>query len=73
MWRGFTATLGPERTVCNNFLASEQCWPETCAVRSDELELLNFVRLAPVIFVEVHTDQPITYAVADLLTELDQW
>jgi hypothetical protein len=70
--RGFIAALGPERTVYRTFLASEQCWRETRVVRPDELKLLDSVRLAPVILVEKRTDRPITYAVAELLAELDQ-
>jgi glutathione synthase/RimK-type ligase-like ATP-grasp enzyme len=50
--RKFIAALGPERTVYKTFLASEQCWRETRVVRSDELKLLDSVRLAPVIFQE---------------------
>ena len=50
--RKFIAALGPERTVYKTFLASEQCWRETRVMRPDELELLDSVRLAPVIFQE---------------------
>lgn len=50
--RKFIAALGPERTVYKTFLASEQCWRETRVVRPVELELLDSVRLAPVIFQE---------------------
>jgi glutathione synthase/RimK-type ligase-like ATP-grasp enzyme len=50
--RGFIDALGPERTVYKTFLASERCWRETRVVRPDELELLDSVRLAPVIFQE---------------------
>jgi glutathione synthase/RimK-type ligase-like ATP-grasp enzyme len=50
--RKFIAALGPERTVYKTFLASEQCWRETRVVRPVELELLDTVRLAPVIFQE---------------------
>ncbi len=50
--REFIATFGPEHTVYKTFLASEQCWRETRVLRPDELELLDSVRLAPVIFQE---------------------
>lgn len=50
--REFIATLGPERTVYKTFLATEQYWRETRVVRPEELELLDSVRLAPVIFQE---------------------
>ena len=50
--RRFIAELGPERTVYKTFLASQQCWRETRVVRPDELEMLDRVRLAPVIFQE---------------------
>lgn len=50
--RRFIAELGPEHTVYKTFLASEQCWRETRRVRHDELDLLDSVRLAPVIFQE---------------------
>jgi glutathione synthase/RimK-type ligase-like ATP-grasp enzyme len=50
--REFITALGPERTVYKTFLASEQCWRETRVVRPVELELLDSVRLAPVIFQE---------------------
>jgi hypothetical protein len=50
--REFIAALGPERTVYKTFLASEQCWRETRVMRPDELEFLDSVRLAPVIFQE---------------------
>lgn len=44
--------LGPERTVYKTFLATEDHWRETRVVRPDELQLLDRVRLAPVIFQE---------------------
>jgi glutathione synthase/RimK-type ligase-like ATP-grasp enzyme len=50
--RRFIAALGPERTVYKTFLATEQCWRETRVVRPVELDLLDTVRLAPVIFQE---------------------
>jgi hypothetical protein len=44
--------LGPDHTVYKTFLATEQHWRETRVVRSDELAMLDRVRLAPVIFQE---------------------
>jgi glutathione synthase/RimK-type ligase-like ATP-grasp enzyme len=44
--------LGPEHTVYKTFLASEQCWRETRIVRPGEVEMLDFLRLAPAIFQE---------------------
>jgi glutathione synthase/RimK-type ligase-like ATP-grasp enzyme len=50
--RRFIDELAPERTVYKTFLASEECWRETRVVRPHELELLDRVSLAPVIFQE---------------------
>jgi glutathione synthase/RimK-type ligase-like ATP-grasp enzyme len=44
--------LGPERTIYKTFLATEQCWRETRFIKPQELEMLNRVQLAPVIFQE---------------------
>ena len=50
--RRFISERGPARTIYKTFLASVHCWRETRLVRPDELELLDLVRLAPVIFQE---------------------
>ena len=50
--RRFVSELGNENTVYKTFLASEQCWRETRILRSSEIDMLERVRLAPVIFQE---------------------
>jgi hypothetical protein len=50
--RSFIAGLGPERAIYKTFIATEQHWRETRRLRSEELDLLDTVRLAPVIFQE---------------------
>ena len=50
--RQFIDDLGPGRTIYKTFVASEEHWRETRAIRSEELGLLDRVRLAPVIFQE---------------------
>ncbi|WNM61899.1 alpha-L-glutamate ligase [Candidatus Nitrospira neomarina] len=50
--RRLIAELGPERTIYKTFLASEQFWRETRLMRPEEMEILDRVRLAPVIFQE---------------------
>jgi glutathione synthase/RimK-type ligase-like ATP-grasp enzyme len=50
--RQFIADQGSARTIYKTFLASPQCWRETRVVQSDEMGLLDLVRLAPVIFQE---------------------
>ena len=52
MARGFIRELAPEPVIYKTFLANEQCWRETRIIRADELELLDTVSLAPVIFQE---------------------
>lgn len=48
----FADELGLDRTVYKTFMATEENWRETRLLRADELELLEAVRLAPVIFQE---------------------
>jgi len=48
----FVRELGPGRTVCKAFLASLDAWRETRLVTSEDLDRLDLVRLAPVIFQE---------------------
>jgi hypothetical protein len=50
--RTFAQELGPDATVYKTFLATEQHWRETRLLRMDEVDLLDRVRLAPVIFQE---------------------
>lgn len=50
--REFVRALGPRRSVFKAFLASELAWRETRLVREADLERLDAVRLAPVIFQE---------------------
>lgn len=50
--REFIAELAPEPVIYKTFLATEQCWRETRVVRADELQLIDSVSLAPVIFQE---------------------
>jgi glutathione synthase/RimK-type ligase-like ATP-grasp enzyme len=50
--RGFIDKLGIENTVYKTFLASETCWRETRILRPEEIDLLDRVQLAPVIFQE---------------------
>jgi glutathione synthase/RimK-type ligase-like ATP-grasp enzyme len=54
--RGFVEELGHERVVYKTFLATEQHWRETRVLRAEEVELLDRVRLAPVIFQELVPD-----------------
>lgn len=58
--REFIARTGPDRTVFKTFIATETHWRETRLVGEKEIELLDQVRLAPVIF------QQFVPAVADL-------
>ncbi len=51
--RRFVDTHGMDRTVYKTFLATEEHWRETRVLREEELELLDSVRLAPVIFQEL--------------------
>jgi hypothetical protein len=50
--RQFIADLGPERTIYKTFLATEQFWRETRLLCPEEMEILDRVQLAPVIFQE---------------------
>lgn len=50
--REFINEIGVSRTIYKTFLASEQCWRETRIMRPQELEMLDRVSLAPVIFQE---------------------
>jgi glutathione synthase/RimK-type ligase-like ATP-grasp enzyme len=58
--RRFVDEVGPGRTVYKTFVATEENWRETRIIRSEEVALLDSVRLAPVIF------QEYVAAVADL-------
>ena len=58
--RRFADEVGRERTVYKTFLATEDCWRETRMLRAAEVEMLDLVRFAPVIF------QEYVPAVADL-------
>ncbi len=50
--RQFVTNLGPVRTVYKSFLAQEQAWRETRVLRDAEVDRLDLVRHAPVIFQE---------------------
>ena len=50
--RRFVAELGCARTIYKTFLATEEHWRETRLLRDAELQQLEAVRLAPVIFQE---------------------
>lgn len=50
--RQFVKELGVERTVYKVFSATEHTWRETRVLREAELDLLDHLRLAPVIFQE---------------------
>jgi hypothetical protein len=50
--RRFSEEVGLERTVYKTFLATETHWRETRILRREELDLLDRVQLAPVIFQE---------------------
>ena len=50
--RRFIAVVGASKTIYKTFLATEQHWRETRVLRDEELQLLESVRLAPVIFQE---------------------
>ena len=51
--RAFVDRLGPNRVICKAFSATESHWRETRQVGAAEYELLDRVRLAPVIFQEL--------------------
>jgi len=50
--RAFVGSVGRERTVYKSFLATETHWRETRLLQAGEEDLLDSVRLAPVIFQE---------------------
>lgn len=50
--RRFIADLGPARTIYKTFLATAEHWRETRVLRDEELQILESVRFAPVIFQE---------------------
>lgn len=50
--RRFIADLGPAHTIYKTFLATAEHWRETRVLRDDELQMLESVCLAPVIFQE---------------------
>lgn len=50
--RNFIADVGPARTIYKTFLATEEHWRETRVLRSEELQIIDSVRFAPVIFQE---------------------
>lgn len=50
--RAFVARTGAGRTVYKSFLATEQHWRETRVLRDDEVDLLDHLAVAPVIFQE---------------------
>jgi hypothetical protein len=58
--RAFADELGPSRTIYKTFLATTENWRETRLLREEEVDLLDSVRLAPVIF------QEFVAAVADI-------
>jgi hypothetical protein len=50
--RSFVASIGVDLTVFKMFAATPTVWRETRLVRTEELEILDAVRVAPVIFQE---------------------
>lgn len=50
--RAFVDEHGPESTVYKSFSATEQAWRETRVLKEHEVDLLDSVRFAPVIFQE---------------------
>jgi glutathione synthase/RimK-type ligase-like ATP-grasp enzyme len=61
--RSFIESTGVGRTIFKTFSATHQVWRETRLVREAELEMLDSVRLAPVIFqeyVEAEADLRVT-------------
>lgn len=50
--RRFIADVGPVRTIYKTFVATEEHWRETRVLRDEELQMLESVRFAPVIFQE---------------------
>jgi hypothetical protein len=49
---GLMREIGLERTVYKTFLATEQCWRETRVMRPQDVDALDALRMAPVIFQE---------------------
>jgi hypothetical protein len=49
---GLIQEIGVERTVYKTFLANEQCWRETRIMRHRDIDVLDTLRVAPVIFQE---------------------
>ena len=50
--RAFVSTFGAERTIYKAFSGTKEAWRETRVLRGDEVEMLDNVRYAPVIFQE---------------------
>ncbi len=50
--RDFVESVAPDRTVYKAFAATEETWRETRVLKDKEMELLDAVRYAPVIFQE---------------------
>jgi glutathione synthase/RimK-type ligase-like ATP-grasp enzyme len=50
--RRFIDDVGPARTIYKTFLATEEHWRETRVLRNEELQMIDAVRFAPVIFQE---------------------
>lgn len=50
--REFVEALQPTQTIYKAFTGTEQAWRETRVLRGDEIDLLDDVRFAPVIFQE---------------------
>lgn len=61
--RAFVAELAPSRVVYKSFLAHEGAWRETRVLKADELDRMDLVQVAPVIFQEYvpgYTDLRVT-------------
>lgn len=50
--RAFINTYGPEKTVYKAFSGTQEAWRETRVLHSDEVDLIDNIRFAPVIFQE---------------------
>ena len=62
--RAFIAEHGVGRTIFKTFSATHEVWRETRLVRDEELDVLDSVRMAPVIFqayVEAEADLRVTF------------
>ncbi len=69
--REFVEDVGVGRTIYKTFIATEENWRETRLLKEGELELLDAVRLAPVIFqeyVDAAADVRVTAVGDELLT-----